>query len=83
MGERNGDIQGYYIGHKAFNTTAPYMYLTLLVDKEHNSATYRGEVQIHNLHKFTMYSVHVQAYNSKGAGPRSQDIKVLTLEDGN
>ena len=43
---------------------------------------FKPEVEIRDLDKFTMYSIHVQAYNVKGAGPRSADITVLTLEDG-
>ena len=35
-----------------------------------------------NLEKFTKYSIHVQAYNTQGAGPRSDDVTALTLEDG-
>ena len=46
------------------------------------NATHVYEYMIQNLAKFTMYAVHVQAYNAKGAGPRSQDVAVLTLEDG-
>lgn len=34
------------------------------------------------LQKYTLYGVHVQAYNAKGAGPRSADYVVMTLEDG-
>lgn len=37
---------------------------------------------IHNLKKFTEYTVHVKAYNSKGISPPSEDTTVFTLEDG-
>jgi len=38
--------------------------------------------QLDDLKKYTLYGVHVQAYNAKGAGPRSADYLVMTLEDG-
>lgn len=38
---------------------------------------------LENLDKFTEYSVVVQAFNSKGVSPRSNIVKVRTLEDGN
>ncbi|CAH1795907.1 unnamed protein product [Owenia fusiformis] len=73
---RNGKIVGYYIGYKRFNSSEPYMYITqdLKVDD-------KLEYTILNLEKFTKYTVHVQAYNTKGAGPRSKEYTVLTLED--
>ena len=37
---------------------------------------------IEGLEKFTQYSVHVQAYNEQGAGPKTEDQTVFTLEDG-
>ena len=54
------------------------MYTTKPINEE-----FKAVEEIENLDKFTKYSVHVQAYNIKGAGPRSQDVVVLTLEDGN
>ena len=59
------------------------MYVTQSVSHHDDTAqpqTY--EYVIQNLAKFTKYAVHVQPYNVKGAGPRSPDSGVLTLEDG-
>ena len=77
MDEQNGEIRGYYIGYKKYNTTAPYMYFTRAMTED-----FAPEAIIENLDKFTRYSVHVQAYNTLGAGPRTVDVDVLTLEDG-
>ena len=41
-----------------------------------------GECFLNNLRKFTKYSILLQAYNSIGAGPRSDEIVVSTAEDG-
>ncbi|XP_064651143.1 cell adhesion molecule DSCAM-like isoform X4 [Lineus longissimus] len=74
--KQNGLIKGYYVGYKQFNSTQPFMYLTKMVD-----VNFKGEQDINNLEKFTKYEVHVQAFNRKGAGPRSETVGVLTLED--
>ncbi len=85
---QNGEIRGYYIGYKKFNVSAPYMYITksLEDDSFYESEFFDDdtvlELEMNNLEKFTKYAIHVQAFNSKGAGPKSEDIGVLTLEDG-
>ncbi|XP_074653669.1 cell adhesion molecule Dscam1-like [Tubulanus polymorphus] len=76
VNKRNGIIKGYYIGYKVFNSTRPFMYITKPVDQD-----FIPEQVINNLEKFTKYEVHVQAFNTKGAGPRSREVGVLTLED--
>ena len=75
--KQNGAIKGYYIGYKPFNSSGPYMYISKAVQRN-----FEPMQRIVNLKKFTMYSVHIQAYNAKGVGPRSEDYHVLTLEDG-
>nr|XP_042900815.1 Down syndrome cell adhesion molecule-like protein Dscam2 [Parasteatoda tepidariorum] len=72
----NGPIKGYYIGYKVFDSKDSYLYKTLEV-----SQGTREEVLLTQLQKFTSYSVLVQAYNSMGAGPRSDEVIVRTLED--
>ncbi|CAG0897788.1 unnamed protein product, partial [Darwinula stevensoni] len=37
--------------------------------------------RLHHLEKFTVYTVAVQAFNSKGAGVLSRPVRVSTLED--
>ena len=46
------------------------------------SSEHRLSLSLANLKKYTKYSVVVQAYNRLGAGPRSEEINVMTGEDG-
>ncbi|XP_062570430.1 cell adhesion molecule DSCAM-like isoform X2 [Saccostrea cucullata] len=73
---QNGEIQGYYIGYKERDSQSRFIYITKSIDGE-----FLPSVDIHNLEKFTEYTVHVQAYNQKGRGPPSPDSQVFTLED--
>ncbi|XP_022240839.1 Down syndrome cell adhesion molecule-like protein Dscam2 [Limulus polyphemus] len=73
---QNGKIKGYYIGYKVHNSTELYHYKNLEVHSEGTTDCILSKLQ-----KFTRYSVLVQAYNSMGAGPRSDEVSVLTEED--
>lgn len=73
---QNGEILGYYIGYKEKDSQSRFIYITKSIDGE-----FLPEVDIHNLEKFTEYTVHVQAYNQLGRGPPSPDAQVFTLED--
>lgn len=75
--KQNGVIKGYYVGYKVYNSSTPYNYVTRPVYDD-----FTPEFSIINLEKFTRYTMHVQAFNAKGAGPKSADRMVLTLEDG-
>lgn len=77
LGYRNGDIKGYVIGIKQFNTSTPYKEIKRKVDTH-----FKPVFIISGLEKFTKYLVNIRAYNSRGAGPTSEDVSVLTLEDG-
>lgn len=70
-------LQGYYVGYKTMNGTSPYMYHTIPVTE-----TGSQEHTVTNLDKFTRYNVVVQAFNRRGAGPRTEQFTVTTLEDG-
>lgn len=72
----NGPLKGYYVGYKVFDSEETYLYKTLEVVQGT-----REEVLLTQLQKFTSYSILVQAYNSMGAGPRSDEVIVRTLED--
>lgn len=72
----NGKILGYYIGYKMTDSPARFLYIPKVIGKD-----FKPEHTLHNLEKFTEYSVHIQAYNAKGRGPSSPDYKVFTLED--
>lgn len=72
-----GIIQGYYIGYRVAATSEPYIYKTLESEMD------AGEgCVLTGLSRFTQYSVIVQAYNKKGAGPPSDEVVVQTLDSG-
>lgn len=74
-----GDIRGYYIGYKvAGPETEAYVYKTLEIQER----GFSEETQLTGLKRFTKYSVIVQAFNSKGAGPASEEIIAQTLQNG-
>ncbi|XP_076342768.1 cell adhesion molecule Dscam1-like isoform X2 [Tachypleus tridentatus] len=75
---RNGIIQGYYVGYKATNTTNSFQYKTV---KNESSGISRIECELRGLEKYTSYTVVVQAFNLKGAGPRSDPVIGRTQED--
>ncbi|XP_022256216.1 Down syndrome cell adhesion molecule-like protein Dscam2 isoform X2 [Limulus polyphemus] len=72
----NGPLKGYYVGYKILNSDSPYLYKNLEVG-EHT----QQEVLLSQLEKFTSYTILVQGYNAMGAGPRSDEVVVRTLED--
>ena len=79
----NGRLIGYYVGYKRYNSSTPYLYVTVpAAAAAHDNTTTSLRCQLDGLSKYTLYGVHVQAYNAKGAGPRSADYVVMTLEDG-
>ncbi|RWS17533.1 dscam:-like isoform D [Dinothrombium tinctorium] len=73
----NGKLKGYYIGYKISETSDQYLYKTL----ETVEGQETNEVVITGLIPFTSYNILIQAYNSMGAGPRSDELTVTTLED--
>ncbi|XP_068083883.1 cell adhesion molecule Dscam1 [Anabrus simplex] len=83
----NGNLLGYYVGYQeqlSHNALSPspstptdnYNFKTVEVGTQ-----YGGEATLQGLARYTTYSVVVQAYNSRGAGPSSEPITVRTLED--
>jgi len=83
----NGRLVGYYVGYKRHNSSTPYLYITVpaavaAAAAEADDDPGTVHCQLDRLDKYTVYGVHVQAYNAKGAGPRSTDYIVMTLEDG-
>lgn len=84
----NGNLLGYYVGYQEQSslttvssspstTTHNYNFKTVEV-----GAQYGGEVLLQGLAKYTTYSIMVQAYNSRGAGPSSEHVTARTQEDG-
>jgi len=78
----NGRLIGYYVGYKRHNSSSPYLYDTVPAAAADGDDSALLRCQLNDLDKYTLYGVHVQAYNAKGAGPRSADYVVMTLEDG-
>uniref|UniRef100_A0A336KT05 CSON014681 protein n=1 Tax=Culicoides sonorensis TaxID=179676 RepID=A0A336KT05_CULSO len=78
-GEWNGELQGYYVGHKLSSANTSFIYETVSFqqdageNKEHN-------LEITNLKTYTQYSVVIQAYNKIGAGPVSDEERQYTAE---
>jgi len=76
-----GQIKGYYVGYRLaskLEEKEPYIYKTL--ERVENNLD--QECVLTGLNKFSKYSIIVQAFNSKGAGPASEQIFVQTLEKG-
>ena len=73
----NGQIRGYYVGYKAANGSGHYVYKTvtpsILSDSPYT-------LILSALQPFTEYAIILQAFNSVGAGPRSDEIFVSTFE---
>ncbi|CAL1295381.1 unnamed protein product, partial [Larinioides sclopetarius] len=71
-----GAIKGYYVGYKRKESSDKYVYKTL-----ENRENLREERILTNLERNTRYRIRVQAFNSKGAGPPSDDVEVETLQE--
>ncbi|XP_064480488.1 cell adhesion molecule Dscam1-like [Ornithodoros turicata] len=72
-----GTLKGYYVGYKVKESADTYVYKTLDV----TTVSFRDECHVTNLRRNTEYSLVVQAFNAKGAGPPSEEIFVRTLEN--
>lgn len=65
------------MGYKVHGSTKPYTYKTLEI-----TDAFRNECLITSLKRVTTYSVIVQAFNIKGAGPPSDEVTVKTKDNG-
>ena len=74
----NGQIHGYYVGYRLFNTSDHFLYKT--VPAHHNFYNIDYSVYLLSLLPFTKYGIILQAFNSAGAGPRSDEILLKTAE---
>ncbi|XP_075543789.1 cell adhesion molecule Dscam1-like [Dermacentor variabilis] len=71
----HGRIRGYYVGYKPVGSGESFVYKTIDV-----LDGFVPEISINNLKRSTKYSVIVQAFNGKGAGPPSTEITAQTFE---
>uniref|UniRef100_T1JES5 Down syndrome cell adhesion molecule n=1 Tax=Strigamia maritima TaxID=126957 RepID=T1JES5_STRMM len=74
---RNGIIKGYNIGYRIASSSGPYQFRMLEVPEDYTATL---SLPINDLHKFTQYSVVVQAFNDGGKGPLSKQVIVITSE---
>ncbi|GAB6021006.1 Down syndrome cell adhesion molecule-like protein 1 [Chamberlinius hualienensis] len=73
----NGKILGYNIGYKEVDSEKPFLFKTLVTTDPNSNELF---VHIGDLKQFTKYIIIVQAYNSKGRGPQTEDIIAMTSE---
>ncbi|CAN7993970.1 unnamed protein product [Ixodes hexagonus] len=73
----NGHLKGYYISYRPVGSSDQYFHKTVDVHNPHQ----RQEIHLTNLRLSMSYSVTIQAFTSKGAGPMSQEVLVKTLDD--
>ncbi|XP_077560088.1 cell adhesion molecule Dscam1-like isoform X1 [Haemaphysalis longicornis] len=71
----HGRIRGYYVGYKPVGSGESFVYKTIDV-----LDGFVPEISISSLKRSTKYSVIVQAFNGKGAGPPSSEITAQTFE---
>uniref|UniRef100_T1JJ45 Fibronectin type-III domain-containing protein n=1 Tax=Strigamia maritima TaxID=126957 RepID=T1JJ45_STRMM len=74
---RNGIIKGYNIGYRIASSSGPYQFRMLEVPEDYTATL---SLPINDLHKFTQYSVVVQAFNDGGKGPLSKQVIAVTSE---
>ncbi|XP_022255010.1 Down syndrome cell adhesion molecule-like protein Dscam2 isoform X1 [Limulus polyphemus] len=73
-GNNSNNITGYYVGYKEVGKDDPYVFKTLQV-----TPSYQENCTLNNLKKSTTYSIVVQAFNDKGSGPQTEDVRAQTL----
>ncbi|XP_035226533.1 Down syndrome cell adhesion molecule homolog [Stegodyphus dumicola] len=71
----NGQLKGYYIGYQIASSSEPYSFKTVEFSKQGEE-----EYRLTNLQRATEYRVIVQAFNSAGSGPASQDVVAKTSD---
>ncbi|XP_070391735.1 cell adhesion molecule Dscam1-like isoform X3 [Dermacentor albipictus] len=74
--DSNGLVQGYYVGYRVHDAKESFAYKTL----ESSPASSLQQCELTDLRRKTRYSVVVQAFNAKGAGPVSEEVHSQTLE---
>lgn len=82
--EDEGKVEGYYIGYRVAaldqNSNPQYNFKTFSLLPEYTKP--RVTFELDGLRKNTEYTIHVQPFNAKGAGPSSSNYKIKTLEFG-
>ncbi|XP_074602199.1 cell adhesion molecule Dscam1-like isoform X2 [Brevipalpus obovatus] len=73
--ESFGSITGYYVGYKELNSDKPLTFKTI-----ENKLLDKLQFVINNLKKSSPYVFVVQAFNSKGTSPPSNEVQARTLD---
>nr|XP_042906008.1 Down syndrome cell adhesion molecule-like protein Dscam2 [Parasteatoda tepidariorum] len=68
-------IEGFYVGYKLYGSADTYTFKPIQFTSEPLQ-----HFLISSLNRFTEYSIIVQPFNSRGAGPPSEEIKAKTLQ---
>lgn len=76
-GEWNGDISGYYVGHKLTGANSSYVFEQVNFPSEEGKEL---NLELNNLKTYTQYSAVIHAYNKIGSGPLSEEEKQYTAE---
>ncbi|XP_064480161.1 cell adhesion molecule Dscam2-like [Ornithodoros turicata] len=76
----HGQLKGFHVGYKQVNSMETYRFQTVETPSPESEGRMVNEYEIRGLHRYTQYSVVVQAFNKKGAGPLSEETTVQTLE---
>ncbi|XP_077517997.1 cell adhesion molecule Dscam1-like isoform X2 [Amblyomma americanum] len=74
--ESHGLVQGFYVGYRVGESKESFAYKTL----ESSSSSPIQLCDLTDLRRSTRYSVVVQAFNAKGAGPTSEEVFAQTLD---
>ncbi|XP_048853649.1 LOW QUALITY PROTEIN: Down syndrome cell adhesion molecule homolog [Brienomyrus brachyistius] len=74
---QNGVIRGYQVGYREHSMAGSHQFNVVTTETTGDGET----LLLDGLRKFTRYGVVVQAGNSAGMGPSSQEVVVTTLED--
>ncbi|KAL3202960.1 hypothetical protein MRX96_042249 [Rhipicephalus microplus] len=79
--DTNGPVQGYYVGYRVRGSGLPYSYKTLQSSAQSSPGeNQHQECHLRELRPRTRYTIVVQAFNAKGAGPASEEVAVQTLD---
>ncbi|XP_054166069.1 cell adhesion molecule Dscam2-like [Oppia nitens] len=74
-----GKIKGYYIGYKIADSDEPFQYKNVDIIGDNDPNKFETSY-VTNLKRKTTYIIVVQSYNSVGAGPRSDEVRVATFD---
>lgn len=75
--EGTSSVEGFYVGYKIRSGSEPFTFKSVPLTED-----ILQHFHLQNLNRFTEYIIIVQPFNSRGAGPPSEEVEVRTLEFG-